>query len=103
VPEADTHCDPPHTSPHRVVIPLGFSHRLVQVMDRELVISETVALRAGIDFGAAPRREIEIRGRDERLVVRTFTNALDLPAIRDVSLGQPRRFRAAGIGPLYPR
>jgi adenylate cyclase len=47
----------------------------------ELVISEAVALRAGIDFGAAPRHEIEIRGRDEPLVVRTFTNALDLPVI----------------------
>jgi hypothetical protein len=61
----------------------------------ELVISEAVALRAGIDFGAAPRHEIEIRGRDERLVVRTFTNALDLPAMRDSPLGHPRRFRAA--------
>jgi hypothetical protein len=51
------------------------------------VISEAVALRAGIDFGAAPRHEIEIRGRDERLVVRTFTNAVDLPMTRDVSFG----------------
>src|SRR5215471_13651069 len=53
----------------------------------ELVVSEAVALRAGIDFGAAPRHEIEIRGRDERLVVRTFTTALDLPVMRDVSFG----------------
>jgi adenylate cyclase len=45
----------------------------------ELVISETVALRAGIDLGAAPRHEIEIRGRVERLVVRTFASARDLP------------------------
>jgi adenylate cyclase len=52
----------------------------------ELVISEAVALRAGIDLGAAPRHEIEIRGRDERLVVRTFTNALDLP-VHDGSFG----------------
>ena len=37
----------------------------------ELVISEAVMLRAGIDLGAAPRHEIEIRGRVERLVVRT--------------------------------
>src|SRR5215468_5832884 len=53
----------------------------------EVVISEAVALRAGIDFGAAPRHEIEIRGRDERLVVRTFATALDLPVMRDVSFG----------------
>jgi adenylate cyclase len=47
----------------------------------ELVISEAVAARAGIHFGAAPQHEIEIRGRVERLVVRTFTNAQDLPAL----------------------
>jgi adenylate cyclase len=47
----------------------------------ELVISEAVAARAGIDLGAAPRHEIEIRGRVERLVVRTFTSAGDLPAL----------------------
>ena len=45
----------------------------------ELVISEAVALRAGIDVGDAPRHEIEIRGRVERLVVRTFAQARDLP------------------------
>ena len=47
----------------------------------ELVISEAVMLRAGIDLGAAPRHEIEIRGRVERLVVRTFATARDLPAL----------------------
>jgi adenylate cyclase len=45
----------------------------------ELVISEAVVLRAGIDLGAAPRHEIEIRGRVERLAVRTFASAADLP------------------------
>ena len=47
----------------------------------ELVISEAVALRAGIDLGDAPRHEIEIRGRVERLVVRTFASARDLPLL----------------------
>jgi adenylate cyclase len=47
----------------------------------ELVISEAVVLRAGIDLGAAPRHEIEIRGRVEGLVVRTFTSARDLPVL----------------------
>src|SRR5262250_496686 len=47
----------------------------------ELVISEAVALRAGIDLGDAPRHEIEIRGRVERLVVRTFASARDLPIL----------------------
>src|ERR1700674_627115 len=45
----------------------------------ELVISEAVALRAGIDLSAAPRHEIEIRGRVEPLAVRTFASAGDLP------------------------
>jgi adenylate cyclase len=45
----------------------------------ELVISEAVALRAGIDLSTAPRHEIEIRGRVERLAVRTFASAGDLP------------------------
>jgi hypothetical protein len=40
-----------------------------------------VALRAGIDLGDAPRHEIEIRGRVERLVVRTFASARDLPVL----------------------
>jgi adenylate cyclase len=45
----------------------------------ELVISDAVVLRSGIDLGAAPRHEIEIRGRVERLAVRTFASAADLP------------------------
>ena len=48
----------------------------------ELVISDAVALRAGIDLGAAPRHEIEIRGRVERLVVRAFVSARDLPVVQ---------------------
>src|SRR5206468_6577059 len=48
----------------------------------ELVISEAVALRAGIDLGDAPRHEIEIRGRVERLVVRTFASERDLPVLQ---------------------
>ena len=48
----------------------------------ELVISDAVALRAGIDLGAAPRHEIEIRGRVERLVVRAFASARDLPVLQ---------------------
>jgi adenylate cyclase len=47
----------------------------------ELVISEAVALRAGVDLGAAARHEIEIRGQVEGLVVRTFTSSRDLPVL----------------------
>jgi adenylate cyclase len=45
----------------------------------ELVISEAVAFHAGIDLSAVPRHEIEIRGRVERLTVRTFASAGDIP------------------------
>jgi adenylate cyclase len=58
----------------------------------ELVISEAVALRAGIDLGDAPRHEIEIRGRVERLVVRTFARARDLP---DLPRGAPKKMQRA--------
>ena len=54
----------------------------------ELVISEAVARRAGIDLGTVPRHEIEIRGRVERLVVLTFASALDLPASADARVKQ---------------
>jgi adenylate cyclase len=47
----------------------------------ELVVSEAVMVRAGVDLGAAPRHEIEIRGRVEQLVVRPVTSARDLPVI----------------------
>jgi adenylate cyclase len=54
----------------------------------ELVVSEALALRAGVDLGAAPRHEIEIRGRVERLAVRTIEHARDLPP---VAPAPPRR------------
>ena len=61
----------------------------------ELVISEAVALRAGIDLGDAPSHEIEIRGRVERLVVRTFARARDLPV---PPRGAPKKMqRAAAV------
>jgi adenylate cyclase len=47
----------------------------------ELVVSAAVAERAGTDFGAAARHEVEIRGRTERLVVYTFASAREIPAL----------------------
>ena len=55
----------------------------------ELVVSEAVVARAGVDLGSAPRHEIEIRGRVEMLVVRTLASARDLP-----DFGVPGRRRA---------
>jgi adenylate cyclase len=64
----------------------------------ELVISEAVALRAGVDLGAAARHEIEIRGRVEGLVVRTFTSARELPVLGRGALKKVQRQLPAGLG-----
>jgi adenylate cyclase len=61
----------------------------------ELVVSEAVVRRAGIDAGDAPRHEIEIRGRVERLVVRTFATARDLPLPQR---GRPKAAERAAAG-----
>ena len=53
---------------------------LTKTFTCELVVSEAVVLRSGIDLGAAPRHEIEFAG-GERLVVRTFASACDLPVL----------------------
>jgi adenylate cyclase len=45
----------------------------------ELVLSEDAAARAGIDLSAFTRREIEIRGRRERLAIRILARAAELP------------------------
>ncbi|HUN47843.1 MAG TPA: adenylate/guanylate cyclase domain-containing protein, partial [Stellaceae bacterium] len=52
---------------------------LTKTYDSELVVSEAVVTRAGVDLDAAPRHEIEIRGRVEKLAVRLLASARDLP------------------------
>lgn len=47
--------------------------------DCELVVSQDLADRAGIDFGAFPHREIAIRGRTQMLAVRTLPSARAMP------------------------
>jgi adenylate cyclase len=46
----------------------------------ELVVSQAVVGRAGLDLAAFPSHEIEIRGKREALAVRTLPSAADLPA-----------------------
>lgn len=53
----------------------------------ELVVSESVLAHAGIAPADTPSREIEIRGRTERLTVRIFRTLRDLPA---PDYGKPR-------------
>jgi adenylate cyclase len=66
----------------------------------ELVVSEAVVRRAGIDLGAAPRHEIEIRGRVERLVVRTLSSARDLPVLQRAPSSRERAARRGFGSPL---
>jgi adenylate cyclase len=47
----------------------------------ELVVSEALIERAGVDLSAFPRHEIAIRGREQMLAVRTLKVARDLPEI----------------------
>ena len=48
----------------------------------QLVVSEETVKRAGLDLGAFPRHEIEIRGRREMLAIRTLASARNLPTAR---------------------
>ncbi len=47
----------------------------------ELVVSQELLDRAGIDLGDAPRHEVDIRGRQSRLAVRAVAKAADLTAM----------------------
>jgi adenylate cyclase len=53
---------------------------LTKTYGAELVVSEAVLARAGIDLSQVGRRELEIRGRVELLAVRTFKSARELTA-----------------------
>ncbi len=52
---------------------------LTKELDAQLVLSEPVAERAGVDLSDFPRREIELRGKSGRLAVRVVANARSLP------------------------
>jgi len=54
---------------------------LTKELDCQLVISESVALAAGLVLDGTERREIAIRGRAEPLAVIGIRNAADLPPI----------------------
>jgi adenylate cyclase len=47
----------------------------------ELVVSEDLVDCAGIDLGEFPRHEIEIRGRQQPLAVRTLVRAREMPGL----------------------
>ena len=47
----------------------------------ELVVSQELLDRAGVDLSAAPQHEVDIRGRQGRLAVRAVLQARDLTAL----------------------
>ena len=47
----------------------------------ELVVSQELIDRAGMDLSAAPRHEVEIRGRQGRLAVRAVERAAELTTL----------------------
>lgn len=65
----------------------------------ELVLSEDTALRAGVDLSAFPRQEIEIRGRRERLAIRTLARAAELPLGAGAAPALSPRLRTDAVAP----
>jgi adenylate cyclase len=65
---------------------------LTKEYDCELVVSEEMVERAGLDLSVFPRYQIEIRGKREMLAVRTLERATDLPVAGSPSV---RRVEAA--------
>ncbi len=55
----------------------------------ELVVSDELIARAGLDLPGDRRGEIEIRGKHEKLAVAVFVNAGDLPEVEEAPLGEP--------------
>src|SRR5258708_4342154 len=52
---------------------------LTKDYDCELVVSDEAVSRAGLDLGAFPRQEVEIRGKREMLAVRILVRAAEMP------------------------
>jgi len=56
---------------------------LTKTFDCQLVVSHRVEEAAGVDLSAFPAREVDLRGRRERLAVRLVADARALPVPRD--------------------
>jgi adenylate cyclase len=52
---------------------------LTKTYKSQLVVSDTVGERAGVDLGGFARHEIQVRGRQEPLAIRVVDSALALP------------------------
>ncbi|MDX1540501.1 MAG: adenylate/guanylate cyclase domain-containing protein [Geminicoccaceae bacterium] len=66
-------------------------------LDVQLVVSDRVARRAGIDLGTLERRELAIRGRSRPLVVRLVEDARNLAGIADARPAPPPAHGVLGL------
>jgi adenylate cyclase len=57
---------------------------LTKEFDAELIVSAEVLARAGLDLPGGRRAEIEIRGKQEKLIVATFASASDLSEVNGI-------------------
>jgi adenylate cyclase len=55
----------------------------------ELVVSAEIIARAGLDIPGARRAEIEIRGKQEKLVVAVFASGRELPELTPEPRAEP--------------
>jgi adenylate cyclase len=64
----------------------------------QLIVSEEVAMHAGVDLSRFERHEVEVRGRTTALPVRVIPSALDLIPVltHDTALG------ASAAAPIPP-
>ncbi len=54
---------------------------LTKELKVELVVSQELLDRAGVDLSAAPQHEVDIRGRQGRIAVRAVLQARDLTSL----------------------
>ena len=69
---------------------------LTKSFGAQLVLSEALVARAGIDLDEVPRHEIEIRGRLERMRILALASALELPDSGPETARRRRPAAAAG-------
>ena len=75
---------------------------LTKSFGAQLVLSEALAARAGIDLDDVPRHEIEIRGRVERLRILALPSALELPDLAGPAARRRPARPAAAVGQVSP-
>ena len=61
---------------------------MTKEMQCQLIVSADVEEHSKIDLEAFPSREVEVRGREEPLIIRTINKSVDLPGAADPASGE---------------